>query len=167
MTRTLEENKEIIRRWIDAGVNTGDLSVADELFEPDVLAHAPEGEVRGVDKGPKASVRLLREALPDLELTIDDLIAEGDRVVARFVARGSHRGEFMGIPPRAFRVLQRDVRLPVIERANRGGMGQPGCARALRPARGLTVNRPERSVEAIDGGLSGCYTEMSLFLKNC
>jgi len=99
MTRTLEENKEIIRHWIDAGVNTGDLSVADELFEPDVLAHAPEGDVRGVDAGPKASVRLLREALPDLELTIDDLIAEGDRVVARFVAQGSHRGEFMGIPP--------------------------------------------------------------------
>lgn len=149
MTRTLEENKEIIRRWIDAGVNTGDLSVADELFEPDVLAHAPEGDVRGVDRGPKASVRLLREALPDLELTIDDLIAEGDRVVARFVARGSHRGELMGIPPTGRSVSFSGMYVyRLCERANRGGMGQPGCARALRPARGLTVNRPERSVES-------------------
>jgi predicted ester cyclase len=96
---SLEENKRIIRRWIDAGVNAGDLSVADELFETDVLAHAPEGDVRGVDQGPKASIKLLREAFPDLHFTVDDLIAEGDRVAARFEARGSHRGDFMGIAP--------------------------------------------------------------------
>lgn len=96
---SLEQNKQVVRRWIDAGVNAGNLSIADELFESDVLAHTPEGDVRGVDEGPKASVRLLRGAFPDLQFTVEDMIAEGDRVAARFAAQGSHRGDFMGIAP--------------------------------------------------------------------
>jgi predicted ester cyclase len=96
---SLEENKQIIRRWIDTGVNAGDLSVADELFESDVVAHAPEGDLQGVDAGPKASVKLLRGAFPDIQFKVDDLIAEGDRVAARFSAHGRHEGDFMGIAP--------------------------------------------------------------------
>lgn len=96
---SIEKNKQVVRRWIDAGVNGGDLSVANELFEADVLAHAPEGDVRGVDEGPKASVEMLRGAFPDLHFAIEDLIGEGDKVAARFVAQGSHRGDFMGIAP--------------------------------------------------------------------
>ncbi len=124
---SIEKNKQVVRRWIDAGVNGGDLSVADELFEADVLAHAPEGDVRGVDEGPKASVEMLRGAFPDLHFAIEDLIGEGDKVAALFVAQGSHRGDFMGIAPTGRSVsFKGDVRLPAVCRTYRRSVGFAG-----------------------------------------
>jgi len=95
----LESSKRVVREWIQRGINAGDLAAADELFDPNVVAHAPQGDLHGIDAGPKESVAMLRNAFPDIEITIHDLIAEGDKVVSRWTAQAKHDGEFMGIPP--------------------------------------------------------------------
>jgi steroid delta-isomerase-like uncharacterized protein len=94
---SLEENKALVRRWV-ALWNTGNSGAVDELVTPDYVRHDPNGpEIRG----PEAERRLVEmylAAFPDLTFTIEHLIAEGDTVAARLTARGTHRGELLGIP---------------------------------------------------------------------
>ena len=95
---TPEEHKALFRRFIDEVWNNGNLAVADELFAPDAFTPSapqlPPGRA-----GVKVIVTLWRTAFPDFHMTIEDLIAEGDKVVARFTETGTHQGEFMGIAP--------------------------------------------------------------------
>ncbi|MBI3287464.1 MAG: ester cyclase [Chloroflexi bacterium] len=93
-----QENKDRFRRAFEALFNEGNLAVADELFDPNFLGHAPPNPIRG-PQGLKQTVDMYRKALPDLHLTIEDQIAQGDRLANRWTARGTHRGELMGIPP--------------------------------------------------------------------
>jgi steroid delta-isomerase-like uncharacterized protein len=94
-----EANKAIIRRHFDEIWNQGRLEVADEIVAPAYHSHFPlPGQPPGI-AGFKYAVRLLRTSFPDLHLTIDDLIAEGDIVVARLTARGTHQAPFRGIAP--------------------------------------------------------------------
>ena len=92
------ENTALVRRLIDELINGGDLAVADELFAADFVYRAPGMEVRGPD-GMRQVFAMLRGAFPDWHETVEDLIAEGDRVVFRVTGRGTHRGAFFGIPP--------------------------------------------------------------------
>jgi steroid delta-isomerase-like uncharacterized protein len=96
----LIENKVLVRRGVEKVWNGGDPEVADEIVASDFIVHAkqPENEIRGRD-GIKAHFKVLRSAFPDLHFTIEDHIAEGDRVVTRWSAVGTHRGYFQGIPP--------------------------------------------------------------------
>jgi steroid delta-isomerase-like uncharacterized protein len=93
-----EQNKTIVRRAIEEGYNQGNLDIVDELVSSDFVAHAASEDIYG-PAGMKQYVASLREAFPDLYLTIDDQVAEGDRVVTRWTARGTHTGTFQGIPP--------------------------------------------------------------------
>ena len=78
--------------------NTGDLSVADEIVAPSYVNHnAVPGETPGRE-GLKAFVSLLRTAFSAFHITVEDQIAEGDKVVTRFSVRGSHQAEFAGVP---------------------------------------------------------------------
>ena len=98
-TAQLEENKALVRRVIEEVWNQGKLDVAEEIFATDYIFHAPlPGEVRGPE-GPKQRVSMYRTAIPNLQLTIEDQIAEGDKVVTRWTSTGTHKGELMGIPP--------------------------------------------------------------------
>ena len=95
-------NKATFRRLCDA-VNTGDAELIsktiDELAAPDMLIHTPLPiEATGAQAAKQVWAMLLR-GLPDLHLTIEDLIAEGDKVVARNSITGTHQGEYMGLPP--------------------------------------------------------------------
>ena len=95
-----EQNKTIVRRLFDELWNKGNLSVADELFAPTYTYHDPS--TPDVGKGPeseKKRVTLYRNAFHDLRLTIEDIIAEGETVMARWSCRGSHKGELRGIAP--------------------------------------------------------------------
>ncbi len=93
-----EENKAIVRRAIEEGWNQGNLAVFDETNAPEYVDHAAiPGQGPGAE-GYKQAVQMTRAAFPDLHLTIDDMIAEGDRVVTRWTARGTHQGEYFGIP---------------------------------------------------------------------
>ena len=73
------------------------LAVADELFTSDYIYHGPQGqEFRGTESLKQLLSHYL-EAFPDLHIEIEDLIAEGDKVVSRVVSRGTHKGELQGI----------------------------------------------------------------------
>jgi predicted ester cyclase len=93
-------NKAVIGRLLDA-TNTGDAEVVaqtiDEVFEPDVKQHGPS-EVTGTQAIKEMMARLY-QAFPDIHITLDDLIEEGDKVVAMDTVTGTHLGEFNGLPP--------------------------------------------------------------------
>ena len=93
-----EENKAIFRRFIEEVWNQGNLTVADELFAPDAFTPSAPQLPPGPE-GVKTIATLWRTAFPDFQMTIEDLIAEEDKVAARFTERGTHQGEFMGIAP--------------------------------------------------------------------
>ena len=94
-----EENKAKMRRLIDEGFNQGNLGVVDELIAPDAVDHnLPPGIGPGAE-GLKQLITMFRTAFPDMHLATEDVIAEGDKVVARSTIRGTHKGEFMGIAP--------------------------------------------------------------------
>jgi steroid delta-isomerase-like uncharacterized protein len=98
-----EQNKANSRRVFDEVLNKGNLAVVDELFNADNVVHTPTGPVYGVE-GYKQFVNMYLSAYPDLQFTIEDLLAEGDKVVARWTGTGTHQGSLMGIPPTGKRV---------------------------------------------------------------
>ena len=86
-----ERNKELARLLMGPDISQGDESVAEVIIHPDFFDHTnPPGMQHGLE-GHKAIVRLFRTVFPDLQWDIDDLIAEGDKVVARTTMRGTHR----------------------------------------------------------------------------
>jgi steroid delta-isomerase-like uncharacterized protein len=95
-----EQNKAMVRQMIEEVFNRGDLSRVDDYLAPDFVEREelPPGLPGGRD-GVKQLTAILRSAFPDFKATIDDLVAEGDEVVIRQTWRGTHRGEFMGVPP--------------------------------------------------------------------
>ena len=92
------ENKAVFRRITDA-FSTGDLSAFDELISPQYVEHNPAPGQESGPEGLKQLADMLRTAFPDMQVTIEDLIAEGGKVVGRITARGTHRGEFLGAAP--------------------------------------------------------------------
>jgi predicted ester cyclase len=95
---SIAENKVLAYRMLDEIFSQGDLSRADELFSPEIVVHDPDKELSGRDQVKQGLMRL-RTAFPDLRYTVEDTIAEGDKVVIRFTGRGTQRGEFRGVPP--------------------------------------------------------------------
>ncbi|MBV9171031.1 MAG: ester cyclase [Chloroflexi bacterium] len=98
-----EDNKAVFRRWCEV-ISQNRLDRVEEIIASDEVDHAlPPGVPPGLD-GLKQIFTLLHTAFPDLQIEIEDLIAEGDKVVGRVTARGTHEGEFMGIAPTGKRV---------------------------------------------------------------
>jgi steroid delta-isomerase-like uncharacterized protein len=112
-----EENKAIETRFIEEVLNQKNLAAADELVAEDVVELDPfPGQEQGRE-GLKEVLGMLFAAFPDQKWTIEELIAEGDKVVNRFTWRGTHRGDFMGIPPTGKQV---EVKGVVIDRIAQG-----------------------------------------------
>lgn len=93
-----EQNKAFVRRLIEEVIGRGNFDLVDELVAADYVGHTPFPEINSRE-GHKQFFIALRRAFPDLEVTVNDQLAEGDKVVTRWTARGTHKGEFMGIPP--------------------------------------------------------------------
>ena len=96
---TEEENKATFRRYVEEVSNRGNLELADEIFDR-YLAHQPDGSV--LERGPEDVKRFqaeFREAFHNFHATIEDLIAEGDKVVTRWKISGTLQDEFRGIAP--------------------------------------------------------------------
>ena len=88
-------NRAVVRRFIEEVLGRGDFAALNALTAPDCIDHAGA-------PGPAAIAQFLapwRVAIPDLVITIDSLVAAGDRVAARWTLRGTHRGPFLGLPP--------------------------------------------------------------------
>ena len=93
-----EQNKAIVSRWVAGGWNAGDLSLVDEFYA-DYTLHSPGmPDVQGTEAF-KAFVTMYRTAFPDIHFTLEETVAEGDKVAWRATTRGTHGGDLMGIPP--------------------------------------------------------------------
>ncbi|MDQ1274529.1 MAG: hypothetical protein QG610_100 [Euryarchaeota archaeon] len=94
---SIEENRAIVRRFFEEGPSKGNLDIADELLSPDFTLHVPLPASQGIE-GINEVITTCRAAFEHLNVTIEDMTAEGDKVAARFTARGIHKGNFMGLP---------------------------------------------------------------------
>jgi predicted ester cyclase len=93
----VDEHKETYRRNIEA-IGRNDPEALDPLVTPDVVDHNPgPDQPPGID-GFKEWIRAVKTSFPDLEATVEEVIGEGDKVAGRVTWRGTHRGEFMGLP---------------------------------------------------------------------
>ena len=94
-----EQNKEIVRRLFEDIWSNGKLPVVDEIIDRSYLNHDPANPDARGPEGYKQLVNKYRTAFPDFRITVDDLLAEGEKVTARFTARGTHKGPLEGIAP--------------------------------------------------------------------
>ena len=115
----LEANKNLLRRFVDA-INKKQFDLFDQLCSPNYVWHGIGSpnireDVRGIQNFKKA-VAEFTNAMPDLKVIIEDLVAEGDRVAVRFEEIGTHTGApFAGIPPAGKRVVWRAVDIYRVE----------------------------------------------------
>ena len=104
-----EQHKQVFRRLIEEGFSKGNLEVLNDVFAPNFVEHQ-DGFVPPNADGVKGAIVSLRTAAPDLKLTIEEIIASGEKTWARITARGTHRGPFMGRP-----ATQRTFAITVID----------------------------------------------------
>jgi steroid delta-isomerase-like uncharacterized protein len=112
-----EGNKELARRFMDEVWNKGNLAFIDQVTVPNFVSHdpaSPENTGGGVE-GVRRFAEMFRSAFPDIQMTVEDVIAEGDKVVTRWTVRATHQGELMGIPPSGNRVEVTGISIDRIE----------------------------------------------------
>jgi len=107
-----EENKAAARRAYDAlnqGFRTGNLAALDDVIAANIVDHNPApGQGTGLE-GAKQAFSQFFAAFPDLQFTVEDMIAEGDKVASRVTARGTHKGDFQGLPATGKQVTQTGI----------------------------------------------------------
>lgn len=122
----VEENRDVIRRAYEELWNERNVGVVDELVAEDFLNHAaPPGKQRG-RQGLKDVVRMFEGAFPDFRYAVEDVISEGDKVAVRDVFRGTHQGDFMGVPATGNRVSMEAIH---IYRLSEGKLAEHWVAR--------------------------------------
>ena len=98
-----EAHEEVMRRFVDEVINNGNFSVLDELVHPNYVYRSPSQELNGPD-GLKSLFTAYRNAFPDLNVEIDELVVAGDKVVISIALTGAHEGDLMGIAATGKRV---------------------------------------------------------------
>ncbi len=98
-TSTENENIAIVRKFFEVGPSKGDLAAADAILAPEFSLHTPLPTPGPGIEAMNNVITTCRAAFQGLNVTIDDIMADGDKITARFTARGMHKGEFMGLPP--------------------------------------------------------------------
>jgi steroid delta-isomerase-like uncharacterized protein len=93
------ENKTTVRRFVDEVQSGGNIDAIDELCSPEFVNHSAPPGVLSNCEGVKQLTAMFRQAFPDSYFTVEDMVAEGDKVATRKTFHGTHQGEFMGIPP--------------------------------------------------------------------
>jgi steroid delta-isomerase-like uncharacterized protein len=95
-----EENAEFIRRWFEEVWNKGRMEAIDEMASPDVIGHGQAQHATDIGLAQfKRLARDIRSAFPDIRFVVEETISQGDKVVARWTARMTHAGTFLGIAP--------------------------------------------------------------------
>src|SRR6476661_5136513 len=96
---SIETNKRAMNRFV-VFINTASEALAIELISPAAIFHVPgRPEPMQGPAGYLAIIAMMRGGFPDIQWTLEEMIAEGDKVAARFTMRGTHRGTFFGVPP--------------------------------------------------------------------
>ena len=150
-------NETLIRRLVEEVINRGNTDLLSELVAADHVGHDPLGDHYGPE-GVRIGVAELRSAFPDLRLSIEDIIADGDRVARRYTLRGTHRGPFMGLPATDQTIVASGI---AIDRVAEGRLVESwvsldvlGLLRQLGalpvPVRHATDGRHESSGTAVD-----------------
>jgi steroid delta-isomerase-like uncharacterized protein len=94
-----EKNTAAVKRFYDEVMGKGNLKVIDELVADNYVDHhAPDPKIPANKAGLNQTMAMFRTAFPDLQITVDDIIAKGDKVWAYTTTRGTNKGEFMGMP---------------------------------------------------------------------
>jgi steroid delta-isomerase-like uncharacterized protein len=96
-----DAHKALVQQFVDEFWNRGDLTAADELMTSEAVIHEP---VTGTPADLKTVATMIRSAFPDWHSSVEEMLVDGDRVAERWTGRGTHRGEFQGIPPTGNRV---------------------------------------------------------------
>ena len=94
-----EQNKAIYRRIMEEVFGRGNIALADQLIAANYVEHETLPGLEPGLEGFKQMVTSFRAAFPDMRGTVEDMVAEGEKVVGRYTMRGTHRGEFMGMAP--------------------------------------------------------------------
>ncbi len=94
-----EENRRLAQRFFDDVMNGMDTTAAAEILAPEFATHHPNFPVARGPEGVLGVLNMLRSAIPDLQYAVQDIIADDATVAVRWLARGTHRGNFMGIQP--------------------------------------------------------------------
>ena len=94
----MADYKALAQRWFTEVMNEGKLGVIDEICSQDFVDHDPLPGTSPDFAGLKDFVTQVRSAFPDIETTAEDILVEGDRLAVRSTIRGTHKGDFMGIP---------------------------------------------------------------------
>ena len=99
MNTQAEDNKQTMNRFVEF-INTASEKLADELISSNAIFFVPgrPDPLRG-PSGYLEIVHMMRSGFPDIQWTLDDMVAENDQIAARFTMRGTHRGTFFGVPP--------------------------------------------------------------------
>jgi len=105
---SVEENKAGQRRVWEEVFNKGKLAIVPELFATNWVEHTPLGDLKGPEGFEQGTIKILT-AFPDVHVTIDDMFAEGDKVVSRVTMTGTFKGEYMGIAPTGKKFTQRAI----------------------------------------------------------
>ena len=94
-----EDNKALVRRFVDEVQSAGNTDLIDEICSPEFVNHSPPPGIPADCEGIKIVTAMFRGAFPDSHFTIEDMVAEGDKVVIRVGISATHKGELLGIPP--------------------------------------------------------------------
>jgi steroid delta-isomerase-like uncharacterized protein len=131
-----EQNKTLARRWFEDLFSRGDLDTANQILSAEFVDHLPREEERGIEEL-KHYVSSYRTAFPDIQDSVEEIVAEGDKVVVRWSSRGTHQGEFMGVAPtgrdvaftgmRLFRIAENKIAESWVNLDERGLQEQLGA----------------------------------------
>jgi len=105
-----EANKALMRRLFEEGFHSGKLAVVDEIFHPNFVDRSTPEQPPGTE-GVKDYISMVRTGFPDISITIEDLVAEEERVVVRTTWRGTHLGEYEGIAPTGKQVTRSMIQI--------------------------------------------------------
>lgn len=94
-----QDNKATILRYYQEVCNDGNVALLDELCAPDYVNHNPGPGLPPTREGDKLLIAMYRMMFPDLHVTIEDMLSDGDKIVTRWIGRATHQGEMLGIQP--------------------------------------------------------------------
>ena len=111
---SVDENKAIVRQFFRVGPSEGNLIEANKLLSSDFVMHTPLPTAPGIKRMDDV-ITTCRAAFENLNVTVEDMVAEGNKVAARFTARGIHKGAFMGLQPTGKPIIMTGIEIFRIE----------------------------------------------------